>query len=603
MSLVKKLAFPFLLVALLAVPAAASAAPDYTWSGAVPAFTPLGAPVPDAGDWSNPNNWVGGLAPSDPVGTLTFPFLGAGCAPDPHTGLVSAACYKPNNDLPAINVNALDIGGGGSGAIYDIGGQQITLGGGGITATPDLEATAFTEAEISAPLSLSAPQTWTINGTSEPGWLHVDGDVSGASNALQVNLNNGNFAVGGDLESGPISISGPGSVYLGNALGAYLAGALNGNDGNPVSLGAGESMFDQNTNRYDKNAYDLGPLTLADNTLLQLGQLEYNASVTLPVNGGLTFSPTSHLALLFNSHITATGPVNLAGAGLSIGDGTIMIDGSPACNVLDVDTLITTTGALTGTFQGIPDGAIIPLPCGLPVEPLARINYTAHSVIATLWQRTTTALDVSDATPIVGQRVTVTATVTPEREGDGVPAGTVEFLDGGQPIEGCSAQPLTPGSISSSASCDLSFQATGTRNITAIYSGNSTFEGSTSSTPRTIVVGVPTPLRHQPKERRPPKEPPKPVFRIVKVKVHGAGGTIEVETPGPGTLSLIGFGVKLVTRPAPAAGVVSMPIRPWAITKVRLNRAGKTHIHLKVSFDPLSGVTHEHALTVLLKKG
>jgi Bacterial Ig-like domain (group 3) len=592
-----------LLLAVLAVPAAASAAPDYTWSGAVPAFTPLGNPDPNAGNWSNPNNWVGGVASSGPVGTLTFPFLGSGCAPDPHTGAVSAACYKPKNDLPGINVNALDIGGGGSGAMYHIGGDQITLGNGGITTTPDIQATAFTESDITAPLSLSAPQTWTINGTSYVGWLYVDGDVSGASNALQVNLNNGNFAVGGDLETGPISISGPGSVYLGSALGDYLAGALNGNDGNPVSLGAGESMFDQNTNRYDKNTYDLGPLTLADNTLLQLGQPEYNASVTLPVNGGLTFSPTSHLSLLFNSHITATGPVNLAGAALSIEDGTIMINGSPACNVLDVDTLITTAGSLTGTFQGIPDGAIIPLPCGLPVQPLARINYTAHSVIATLWQRTTTALDVSDATPPVGRSVTVTATVTPEREGDGVPVETVEFLDGGQPIAGCSAQPLTPGSTTSSASCDLSFQTVGTRSITATYSGSSTFEGSTSSQPRVIVVGVPAPSWHQPKERRPPKEPPKPVFRIVKVKAHGAGGTIQVETPGPGTLSLIGFGVKLVTRPAPAAGVVSMPIRPWAITKVRLESAGKTRVHLKVTFAPISGVTHQRVRTVLLQKG
>ncbi|MFI5028165.1 MAG: hypothetical protein ACHQCF_04185 [Solirubrobacterales bacterium] len=106
-----------------------------------------------------------------------------------------------------------------------------------------------------------------------------------------------------------------------------------------------------------------------------------------------------------------------------------------------------------------------------------------------------------------------------------------------------------------------------------------------------------------PKEPLPPEEPPKPVFRIVKVTVHGAGGTIQVETPGPGTLTLTGLGVKLVTRPSPQAGVVSMPLRPWAITQVRLNSVGKARVHLKVTFDPISGVTHERARSVLLKKG
>ncbi len=489
------------LIALLAAPTAASAAPDYTWNGLAPLTIAGsgGTPDPTALSWSNPNNWGGGVAPSGSAGTLTFPALGSACVPDPKTGTTPTACYNSQNDLPGINVNAIEIGGGSSGAIYHIGGAaQVVLGAGGLTVTPDFGTTSWTESDITAPLSLSAPQTWTINGTSYVGSLYIDGDVSGPSNPLNVSLNNGNFAVGADVETAAISFSGPGSVFLGNALGPYFAGALNGNNGNPVSLGQGESMFDQNTNRFDKNAYDLGSLTLADNSSLAVGQPEYSAPVTLPVNGGITLSPTSHLSLLFNSQITATGPVNLGGAKLTIQDGVVLINGSPACNILDVDTLLTTTGPLTGTFGGIPDGTVISLPCGLPVQPLARINYTAHSVIATLLQRTTTALDVSNATPPAGRSVTVTATVTPERVGESVPSsGTVEFLDGGQPITGCLAQPLAPGTTSSSASCDLSFQAEGTRKITATYSGNSTFLASTTSTPRVIVV-QPAASSHQP---------------------------------------------------------------------------------------------------------
>jgi len=418
------------------------------------------------------------------VETLTFPDLAHGCS-------------ESNNDLVGISANAIDITGGYYESVYAIGGNQITLGEGGITVTPSILAPFWTESDIRMPLLLNAPQTWTINGTKYVGWLNLDGEVSGAANALHVQLNNGNLRVGADVETGPISITGAGSLYLGAALGAYLIGGLNGNDGNPVSLGPGESMFDENTNKeVDKNAYDLGALTLAEGALLQLGQPAYSAPVTLPVNGGITFSPTSHLSLLFNSQISATGQVNLNGVPLSIQDGTILINEAPACDISDVDTLISTTGPLTGTFGGLPDGSVISVPCGLPIDALARINYTPHSVIATLLQRTTTALDVTDPTPPAGQPVSVTATVKGERSGDGTAPGSISFFDGGAPIAGCSAQPLSPYETAAVASCDLSFPTAGTHEITAAYSGSPTFLASTSSTPRVIVVGPAVPGPH-----------------------------------------------------------------------------------------------------------
>lgn len=100
-----------------------------------------------------------------------------------------------------------------------------------------------------------------------------------------------------------------------------------------------------------------------------------------------------------------------------------------------------------------------------------------------------------------------------------------------------------------------------------------------------------------------PPPPKPPVFRILKVLVHGSGGKIQVEVPDTGTVSLTGLGVKLVARPAPGPGaIVTLPVRPWAITKVRLNKAGKTRVHLVVKFEPTVGVTHEKRRTVLLKK-
>jgi hypothetical protein len=101
----------------------------------------------------------------------------------------------------------------------------------------------------------------------------------------------------------------------------------------------------------------------------------------------------------------------------------------------------------------------------------------------------------------------------------------------------------------------------------------------------------------------PTVEPPKPKFRIVKVTAHGAGGSIQVETPGPGTLTLTGLGIKLITRETPVAQIVTMPIRPWAVTRVRLNRSGKTRVRLNVTFAPTSGASHQKSRGLLLKKG
>jgi Big-like domain-containing protein len=552
---------PVVLLSVLAVPAPASAATDYTWSGA------------GSGNWSNQENWLGGVAPSGTVGTLTFPYLGfPSLESDP---------YETKNDLVGISVNAMDIAGGfpnqgkppPPNSDYVITGHQIPLGEGGITVTPPIQAEdRRTETEIRAPLLLNAPQTWTINGDVKgTGYLDVFGDVSGPSQELNVTLNNGDLRVGADLETAAINFTGTGSVNLGGFLaGRFPFGALNGDSGNPVTIGPGLSLFDENTTQFDKYPYDLGALTLAADTLLQVGEPEYNAAVTLPVNGGISFSPTSQLSMLFNSHIAATGPVNLNGASLRIGDGTILINGAPACNVLDVDTLIETTGTLTGTFQGIPDGALIPVHCGLPVDSLARVNYTPHSVIATLLQRTSTAVEVSNTTPSAGGSVTATATVTGERVGDGTAPGSVSFFDGGVPIAGCSAQPLSPQGLASSASCELSFPNTGNHEITASYSGSPNFLASASKTPRIIVVGPAGPGAHQGAGHG-----VAPLSRTIRIKANGATSIkldCREEASCEGTLALTVQGNKRIRKIASKRFSIAMGKQT---VEMRLNGAGR----------------------------
>jgi hypothetical protein len=84
-----------------------------------------------------------------------------------------------------------------------------------------------------------------------------------------------------------------------------------------------------------------------------------------------------------------------------------------------------------------------------------------------------------------------------ERSGDGTAPGSISFFDGGAPIAGCSAQPLSPYETAAVASCDLSFPTAGTHEITAAYAGSPIFLASTSSTPRVIDVQPASPGEHK----------------------------------------------------------------------------------------------------------
>jgi hypothetical protein len=103
----------------------------------------------------------------------------------------------------------------------------------------------------------------------------------------------------------------------------------------------------------------------------------------------------------------------------------------------------------------------------------------------------------------------------------------------------------------------------------------------------------------------PPFEPRKPVFRIIKLNLNKrtGGGSMQVEVPSGGTLTLTGSGIKLVRRRAASPGdLVTMPIQPWAITRVRLAKTGKTKVRLKLTFEPQRGPPDLLSMKVQLRK-
>ncbi len=475
---VKVLAVVTAATLLAGVTRATATVADFTWSGSA---------APGVSEWSNSSNWEG-AAPSGTVGTLTFPALTAGaCTAEPPT----ATCYESHNDVSGISANALSID---DGAGYFIDGSGITLGAGGLTSETSVSGFGGTP-ELALPITLGVSQKWLINGSNESHQIGLAGAVTGTSHALEIELPEGG-SIDLDGEFGPGSIEAGSVTVRGRGEIATFSGNLNGTDANPVGLAeeAGIIFSGEST---------VGPLTLTDSHIngTFIGRAGEDAGV-LHVNGGVTFDSNSAFDTNINeagtvpgtdySQLSASGAVDLAGARLYIGGAVFAPGTGIACASLspgDVYPLIATTGSLTGTFQGVPDGSIVSLDCfgGSGTSATVRVNYTAHEVTATVLAGggggtpTTTALAVSNSTPAIGESVTYTATVTPEALMGTAPSGTIQFRDGGEPIGSCSAQPLTQGAFSSTATCTLSYSSAGAHEIVGSYGGDVHYAGSSSS--------------------------------------------------------------------------------------------------------------------------
>jgi hypothetical protein len=103
---------------------------------------------------------------------------------------------------------------------------------------------------------------------------------------------------------------------------------------------------------------------------------------------------------------------------------------------------------------------------------------------------TTTTSLAATASVSVGSSTTFTASVAPPaaRLGPVDPTGSVEFLDGGQPIASCAGQTLSAGQ----ATCTVTYTAAGAHQITARYVGDPNFTGSTSQAESVSAVPLST---------------------------------------------------------------------------------------------------------------
>ena len=155
--------------------------------------------------------------------------------------------------------------------------------------------------------------------------------------------------------------------------------------------------------------------------------------------------------------------------------------------------LATGSGPYTGTALGLApgshtvyafavDGQDAPL-TGKVSDPLvgSMASYTFKVGGGT---PSSTSLITSKNPAFVGDSVTFTASVTGSA---GAPTGSVDFLDGGNVISACRAVALSSGT----AACTVTTLTVGTHSITARYSGNATYDPSTSSAITETVNPVP----------------------------------------------------------------------------------------------------------------
>jgi autotransporter-associated beta strand protein len=295
-------------VVLTALPAT-----TFTWSGAVAS----GSTPND--NWSDGNNWVGGVAPTTGAGdSLYFP-----------TGLTGAALTS--ND---------DISGGSFGSliIADTGYTIASTQGYGVTLSGTIDATqASGSSTLSLPVNFGT-NAGTVAVDNTAAALSMGGVVTGSAGLTKqgsgvLDLSGTNTYTGGTtVDAGALLVDGtaPGAVAV--SSGATLGGV--GTVGSIATTAATVSPGDSST--LTGVLTDSGPLTLDSNS---------NFDVT--ING--TTSGTNY------DQLAAGGAINLAGATLNVATGSF--DPTPGEQFTIVDN--TSGSAITGTFAGLAEGATL----------------------------------------------------------------------------------------------------------------------------------------------------------------------------------------------------------------------------------------------------
>jgi choice-of-anchor C domain-containing protein len=216
------------------------------------------------------------------------------------------------------------------------------------------------------------------------------------------------------------------------------------------------------------------PSTLSGKVQYIVEAVDAAGNVAVSNNEGTAFNATTQPAI--SIALSGSGPTNgyytsAVTATITAPNGsTYVLDGSAPVSVSG-PVMVTTSGehTLTVTDQN---------------------GDESTQAFAISMSQTSTALSSGTSSPVVGQQVTLTATVTPLSTGlSNSPTGNVEFFDGTMPIPACNGT-TGEGLTGGTATCAVAFGSPGTHQITAGYVSNDGFAASTSG-----AVGLAVSLR------------------------------------------------------------------------------------------------------------
>jgi hypothetical protein len=196
-----------------------------------------------------------------------------------------------------------------------------------------------------------------------------------------------------------------------------------------------------------------------------------------PTTTSVSFTPQSPVVGQ-TVNLSATVAVPAAGAATPTGTVSFSGNGGAACSgtlngqAPDVASCTTTypdatTGTITASYDGDQNTSGSSGSTQIAVSPAA----------------TATTVTVNPSSPVVGQTVTLTATVAARAPGAGTPTGSVTFSDAGGML--CTGT-LNQGSPDT-ASCGTAYS--GAPTITATYGGDANFGGSSGEVSVTVTAG------------------------------------------------------------------------------------------------------------------
>ena len=312
-----------------------------------------------------------------------------------------------------------------------------------------------------------------------------DGTTNGSALGGGIFLNPGNNAatvnkttvINNILSASATSNQGGAGIYVGAGPATISFSRIVGNTGTTAAIGTGLRR-DNSTGAVNavNNWWgcNTGPSAAPCDTAVIIAGSVGSLTTTPWLRYTHTASPTNivvgQTSTLTASFLTNSNNQAIAASNLDVLIGLPAIFNTPVRGTISGSpTTIQATGTATATFTGTSVGAGS---ANAVVD-----NGTATATITIAQAATTTAVTSSANPSVFGQNVTFTASISVAAPGSGTPTGTVQFKDGATTIGGCGAVALSGGT----AQCATTALSIGSHTITAVYSGDANFTGSTSS--------------------------------------------------------------------------------------------------------------------------